>query len=44
MESLSPCGINPKAYASVDDFLFLPEGSLEKFSSDFLTRLKDGWQ
>lgn len=44
MQSLSPCGINPSTYASVDEFIFLPEGSLEKFSADFLKRLRDGWQ
>jgi hypothetical protein len=44
LQSLSPCGINSSTYASVDEFIFLPEGSLERFAVDFLKKVKDGWQ
>lgn len=44
MASLSPCGISSTTYSAVDEFVFLPEGSLERFSVDFLKKVKDGWQ
>lgn len=44
MQELSPCGLNATTYASVEDYVFLPEGSLEKFAVDFLKKVKDGWQ
>jgi lipoate-protein ligase B len=44
LEALNPCGIESSTYASVDEFVFLPEGSLERFTVDFLKRVKDGWQ
>lgn len=44
LAALKPCGINPETYSSTDEFVFLPEGSLEKFTVDFLKKVKDGWQ
>lgn len=44
MASLSPCGISPETYSAVDEFVFLPEGSLERFAVDFMKKVKDGWQ
>lgn len=44
LTTLSPCGINPETYASVEDYVFLPEGALERFTVDFLTKVKDAWK
>jgi hypothetical protein len=44
LQSLSPCGITPSTYASVDEYVFLPEGSLARFAEDFLKKVKDGWK
>lgn len=44
MQALNPCGLEATTYASVEDYVFLPEGSLEKFAVDFLKKVKDGWQ
>ncbi len=44
MSALSPCGITPSTYAAVEDFVFLPEGSIERFTIDFLKKVQDGWQ
>lgn len=44
LKALNPCGIAPETYASVEDYVFLPQGSLEKFTVDFLKKVKDGWQ
>lgn len=44
MAALNPCGLNSSTYASVDDYIFLPEGSQERFAVDFLKKVKDGWQ
>jgi lipoyl(octanoyl) transferase len=44
LSSLNPCGINAGTYASVDDYVFLPEGSLERFTVDFFRKVKDVWE
>ncbi len=44
LQAVNPCGINASTYASVEDYVFLPQGSLEKFAVDFLKKVKHGWQ
>lgn len=44
LRELKPCGIDHNTYSSVDEFIFLPEASLEKFSVDFLKKVKDVWE
>jgi lipoate-protein ligase B len=44
LKALNPCGLNPDTYSSVEDFVFLPEGSLERFTVDFMRKVQDVWE
>lgn len=44
LQTLNPCGLKSQTYSSVEDFVFLPEGSLERFTVDFMKKVQDAWE
>ena len=44
LSALNPCGLSAATYTSVDQFINLPEGSLESFRQEFLKRVSHAWK
>jgi lipoyl(octanoyl) transferase len=41
---MNPCGLSSDTYISAEEICSLPENAQEKFTEDFLQRIKHGWQ
>jgi lipoyl(octanoyl) transferase len=43
LRALNPCGLDANTYMAVEEIIPLDKNSLDLFTTQFLTRIKDGW-
>lgn len=44
LSKMNPCGLSSSTYVAVEELIPLPKNALERFTEDFLQRIKHGWQ
>lgn len=44
LESMNPCGLSSNVYIAAEEICTLPPDTLEKFTDEFLKRIKHAWQ
>lgn len=44
LKVMNPCGLSTDIYISAEEICSLPESAQEKFTEEFLKRIKHGWQ
>jgi lipoyl(octanoyl) transferase len=44
LSQLNPCGLNAQTYASVEEFVDLPDNAIETFKDQFLKRIQHEWK